>query len=260
MTIGVFDSGLGGLSVLRHLQRELPDESFLYVADSAHAPYGNKTEFYIQQRCLLIADFLFEQNVSAIVVACNTATAAAIAMIRERLEIPVIAIEPALKPASLATKTGRVGVLATASTLQSKQYKSLKQKFSDDVEYFEQAAHGLVELVEAGLVNDEKTNQLLEQYLQPMLKQGVDTIVLGCTHYPFLQPLIERIVGNAAVVIDTGAAIAEQLKKVLSEQQQSLCSPKNNQDRYFSSSDVSYSQQMIERLLQKRVDVEKLPV
>jgi len=260
MAIGVFDSGLGGLSVLRHLQRELSDESFLYVADSAHAPYGDKAELYIQQRCLLIADFLSEQEVSAIVVACNTATAAAVAMIRERLDIPVIAIEPALKPAALSTKTGCIGVLATASTLQSKQYKNLQQKFSDDIEYFEQAAHGLVELVEAGLINDEKTHQLLEQYLQPMLKQGVDTIVLGCTHYPFLQPLIEYIVADAAVVIDTGAAIAEQLKKVLSEHQLSAHSEKANQDRYFSSSDTVYSQKMIERLLQKRVNVEKLPV
>lgn len=260
MTIGVFDSGLGGLSVLRHLKQQLKDETFFYVADSANAPYGDKTESFIQQRCLSISDFLSAHQVSAIVIACNTATAAAVEMVRQRLDIPVIAIEPALKPASLITKTGKIGVLATASTLQSKQYKNLLNKFTDGMCCYEQAAHGLVEQVEAGLLDNTKTQKLLLKYLQPMLNEGVDSIVLGCTHYPFLIPAIKQIVGNDVAVIDTGAAIAEQLKTVLAEGNVQSSVINMQQDRYFSSANRSHAQEMVAMLLGLHVEVEKLSV
>ncbi|MDH5425269.1 MAG: glutamate racemase [Gammaproteobacteria bacterium] len=260
MTIGVFDSGVGGLSVLKHLKQQLNNESFIYVADSANAPYGDKTEAFIQQRCLRISEFLSEQQVSAIVVACNTATAAAVKQIREALDIPVVAIEPALKPASLLTKTGKIGVLATMSTLQSKHYNDLLAQYTENVECYEQAAHGLVEQVEAGLLQDTRTLQLLQQYLQPMIKQGVDCIVLGCTHYPFLMNPIEGVVGKNVTVIETGAAIAERLKKILADTAGYTPSRGQSRDRYFSSSDTQHAKNMIALLMGLDVEVEMLPV
>lgn len=260
MTIGVFDSGLGGLSVLRHLKQQLKHESFLYVADSANAPYGDKDEAYIQQRCLQISDFIFSHQVSAIVVACNTATAAAVEMIRDRLVIPVVAIEPGLKPACLTTASGNIGVLATASTLQSSAYKKLLKKHVTNVNCYEQAADGLVEQVEAGLLDDIQTRELLQEYLQPMLSNGVDTIVLGCTHYPFLLPVIEGIVGNDVNIIDTGAAVAEQLKSVLNKKTNSCAAIKVQRDRYFSSANTQHSEEMISRLLGITVKVEALKI
>lgn len=260
MAIGVFDSGLGGLSVLSHLKKHLRHESFIYVADSANAPYGDKSEDFIQQRCLSISKFLSKNKITAIVVACNTATAAAVELIRDNLDIPVVAIEPALKPASFQTKTGKVGVLATASTLNSSQYKNLLNKFSNHVDYYEQAAHGLVEQVESGQLNNLKTQALLEQYLNPMLKTGIDCVVLGCTHYPFLLPAIKKIVGENVCVIDTGAAIAEQLSNVLNDIQVSTLSTSKQHDRYFSSADINNTKEMIEVLLGLEVEVEKLPI
>lgn len=260
MTIGVFDSGLGGLSVLRHLKQQIKYESFIYVADSANAPYGDKSESFIQQRCLSIADFLSNHNISALVVACNTATAAAVELIRNSLDIPVVAIEPALKPASINTKTGKVGVLATASTLQSEQYKNLLFKFTKSVDYYEQAAHGLVEQVEAGQLDNINTQKLLRQYLNPMLKEGVDSIVLGCTHYPFLLPEIKKIVGNNVEIIDTGAAVAEQLSNVLSKDEASNQFMARDNDRYFTSADREHAEVMVEKLLGLKVKVESLPL
>ncbi|MDH5393837.1 MAG: glutamate racemase [Gammaproteobacteria bacterium] len=259
MTVGVFDSGIGGLSVLKHLKKQLPDEHFIYVADSYNAPYGNKSEAFIKQRCLGICRFLLEQQVSVIVVACNTATAAAVKTIRESIDIPVVAIEPALKPASLKTRTGKVGVLATASTLQSQQYLKLVSRYADNVSCFEQAAHGLVEQVEAGRLDDEETYRLLRQYMQPMLQQGVDSIVLGCTHYPFLLNAIQNIAGESVAIIDTGSAVAEQLKRILSQ----LDKPLQNSAQehvYYSSGDIMHAQKMIELLVGQRVKVKALAV
>ncbi len=260
MAIGVFDSGLGGLSILRHLKKQLTHESFIYVADSANAPYGDKSELFIQQRCLSIADFLSCHHITALVVACNTATAAAVELIRNRLDIPVVAIEPALKPASIMTKSGKIGVLATASTLQSTQYQSLLDKYTTDIVCFEQAAHGLVEKVEAGQLNHAATEELLRQYLNPMMNEGVDCIVLGCTHYPFLLPVIRNIVGNDIEIIDTGVAVAEQLNSVISEDT-SFCSAANEaQDKYFSSANKEHAKEMINMLLGLNVEVESLPI
>lgn len=260
MAIGVFDSGLGGLSVLRHLKNQLSHESFIYVADSANAPYGDKSEWFIQQRCLSIADFLSSHHITALVVACNTATAAAVELIRNRLDIPVVAIEPALKPASIMTKSGKIGVLATASTLQSTQYQSLLEKFSGHVVCFEQAAHGLVEKVEAGQLNHTATEELLRQYLNPMMNEGVDCIVLGCTHYPFLLPVIRNIVGNNIEIIDTGVAVAEQLNSVINKKKLFCSAANETQDKYFSSANKEHAKEMIDTLLGLNVEVETLPI
>lgn len=229
--IGVFDSGVGGLSVLRHLRDLLPAENFLYVADSGYAPYGERSPEFIRERSLHIADFLVEKNIKALVVACNTATAAAVQMLRERLSIPVIAMEPGIKPAVEITQSKVVGVLATAGTLESARFYSLVNRYAGDVEIVTQPCAGLVERIEANDLSSESTLALLRGYLDPLLKRGADVIVLGCTHYPFLRQQIEQIartqiekivreqieniVGSQIAIIDTGPAVAKELKRRL---------------------------------------------
>jgi len=217
--IAVFDSGVGGISVLKHIHHLLPNEHLIYVADSLNAPYGNKSTSEIKTRCFTIADFLIEKNVKALVVACNTATAAAIDSMRAQYSLPIIGMEPAVKPAAEASKTGVIGVLATTGTLKSVQFSALLESYGRNVEVVTQACIGLVECIERGELNDESTRVLLLQYCQPLLDEGADTIVLGCTHYPLLKPLIQELVGENVVLIDTGAAVANQLKSRLLEQQ-----------------------------------------
>jgi len=259
MKIGVFDSGLGGLSVLRHLRSALPKAGFLYIADSINAPYGNKNDAFIAERSLAISEFLLQQQVSAIVVACNTATAAAVQLIRQQSPVPVVAIEPALKPAAKLSQSKKIGVLATESTLKSEKYQSLMSRVADNIYCYQQAAHGLVEQVEAGVIDEAMTRQLLKQYLLPMLEKGVDTIVLGCTHYPFLIPVIRQLVGEELNIIDTGRAVSEQLLRVLAEENQSA-NHDIKQHRFFSSGDLLHAENMIEHLLGEKVNVEPLTV
>ena len=209
--IGVLDSGVGGISVLKHIHSLLPHEALRYVADSKYAPYGNKTPEQIQSRCFEIADFLIAQDIKALVVACNTATAAAIDAMREKYCLPIIGMEPAVKPAAAATKNGIIGVLATVGTLKSAQFAALLESYGRNVEVVTQACIGLVECIERGELDTENTSELVKQYCQPLLDEGADTIVLGCTHYPLVRSLIERIIGPNVVLIDTGAAAASQL-------------------------------------------------
>ncbi len=220
--IGVFDSGVGGISVLKHLHALLPNESLMYVADSLHAPYGNKSPDEIRARCFEIADFLIAQHVKAIVVACNTATAAAISAMREKynalgLNLPIIGMEPAVKPAAAATKNGVIGVLATVGTLKSAQFAALLASYGQEVQVVTQSCPGLVECVEMGALNDAQTFDLVKQYCAPLLAAGADTIVLGCTHYPFLQSMIQQVVGEGVILIETGLAVAKQLQHRLEE-------------------------------------------
>jgi glutamate racemase len=216
--IGVFDSGVGGLSVLRHIRSLLPHEDLLYVADSVHAPYGNKSQEFIRERAVTLADFLVAQGAKALVVACNTATAAAIESLRQQYDLPIIGMEPAVKPAAAATKTGVIGILATVGTLQSAQFAALLEHYGQTVTVVTQACHGLVECIERGELETDKTRSLLAEYLKPLLEAQADTIVLGCTHYPFVRPLIEDIAGREVTLIDTGAAVARQLQTRLIEQ------------------------------------------
>lgn len=211
--IGIFDSGVGGLSVLRHIRAELPHEELLYVADSAHAPYGGKSPQLIQTRSLALAEFLVAQGAKALVVACNTATAAAIGMLRARFSLPVIGMEPAVKPAVAATRSGVVGVLATTGTLKSAQFAALLENYGRNVRVVTQGCPGLVECVERGDLEASKTRELLRVYLEPLLAEGADTLVLGCTHYPFLRPLIEELTEGKVSLIDTGAAVARQVRR-----------------------------------------------
>ncbi|HSH54869.1 MAG TPA: glutamate racemase [Methylotenera sp.] len=215
--IGVLDSGVGGISVLKHIHSLLPHEQLLYVADSKYAPYGSKTQDEIRARCFEIADFLIAKNVKALVVACNTATAAAIDELRTRYTLPIIGMEPAVKPAAEASKNGIIGVLATVGTLKSAQFAALLESYGRNVKVVTQACVGLVECIERGELNSNSTLELIQRYCKPLLNEGADTIVLGCTHYPFVKPLIMQVVGENVTLIDTGAAVAKQLQKRLQE-------------------------------------------
>ncbi|OYY50194.1 MAG: glutamate racemase [Methylophilaceae bacterium 17-44-8] len=221
--IGVMDSGVGGISVLKHIHALLPHEHLIYVADSAHAPYGNKSQDEIKKRCFAVADFLIAQEIKALVVACNTATAAAINDLRAKYALPIIGMEPAVKPAAAASKNGIIGVLATVGTLKSAQFAALLESYGRNVEVVTQGCIGLVECIERGELDTEHTQHLLQQYCAPLLAEGADTIVLGCTHYPFVRHLIEKIVGESVSIIDTGAAVANHVNTIM--QTQSLSTP-----------------------------------
>ncbi|MFS2138065.1 glutamate racemase [Duganella sp. Dugasp56] len=220
--IGVFDSGVGGLSVLRHIRAQLPNEDLIYFADSGHAPYGEKTEQYVVDRSLAIAAFLLERGAKALVVACNTATVAAIKAVRARYpDLPVVGVEPGLKPAAAATRNGKVGVLATARTLKGEKFLQLREQISaaSKAEFLLQPAVGLVDQIELGDLQTPMIDSMLEKYVAPLLEQGADTLVLGCTHYPFVQTGIERVLRDHGrqdvVLIDTGDAVARQLVRLL---------------------------------------------
>ena len=215
--IGVFDSGVGGISVLRDIRRLLPGEDLFYVADSAHAPYGDKTREEIEARSVAITEFLLGHRAKAIVLACNTATGAAVEALRARFSVPVVAMEPAVKPAAASTKTGVVGVMATNGTLGSRSFARLHERFGSEVNILVQPCPGLVERVEAGDLSGGETRALVEKYLFPLLAQQVDTLVLGCTHYPFLAPLIQEIAGPAVSLIDPSPAVARELHRRLAQ-------------------------------------------
>lgn len=243
--IGIFDSGVGGLSVLRHIRAELPHEALLYVADSAHAPYGGKTPQLIQARSLALAEFLLEQGAKALVVACNTATAAAIGMLRERFDLPVIGMEPAVKPAVAATRSGVVGVLATTGTLKSAQFAALLENYGRNVRVVTQGCPGLVECVERGELEAPRTRALLAGYIQPLLDAGADTLVLGCTHYPFLRPLIEELTEGGVALIDTGAAVARQVRRRVEEAALATSSGSPGNVFFWTSGDLVQSREVI---------------
>ena len=213
--IGVFDSGLGGISVLCEIHRLLPQESLIYVADSAHAPYGSKTSDYIRERSQYIAHFLLQQRVKVLVVACNTATVHAVDFLRETLPIPVVGIEPAVKPAARMTQTGVVGVLATQQTVNSPRLQQLIRDHAGAVQVLTQACPGLVEHVEAGDFSSTAVRQLLKHYTLPLLEAGADTLVLGCTHYPFLSELIHEVTHGRMTVLETSTPVTHQLMRVL---------------------------------------------
>lgn len=222
--VGIFDSGLGGLSVLRHVRRLLPHETLVYAADSAFAPYGGKDEAVVLARTVAMADFLAAQGVKALVIACNTATAGAIVEIRKRYPaLPVVGVEPGLKPAALQTRSGTVGVLATERTLASRRFMALEAQVgeSSGVRFIGQPCPGLAGQVEQGALRSPATMALVRRFVGPLIAAGADTLVLGCTHYPFLITQIESAARQAGAtrlaIIDTGDAVARQLAKVLAK-------------------------------------------
>lgn len=256
--VAVFDSGVGGISVLKHIHRVLPAEHLIYLADSKYAPYGNKTPAAIQARCFEIADFLIARNAKVLVVACNTATAAAIDAMRERYPLPIIGMEPAVKPAAEASKNGIIGVLATTGTLKSAQFAALLESYGRNVKVVTQACVGLVECVERGDLDSAATFKLLQQYCQPLLDEGADTIVLGCTHYPLLKALIEKIVGTDIVLIDTGAAVANQLKQRLIAEDLQSTRMQDGNVLFWTNSPAAEASQVITQLWGKAAAVKFL--
>ena len=259
--IGVLDSGVGGISVLKHIHALLPHENLMYVADSKYAPYGNKTPAEITARCFEIADFLIAKDVKALVVACNTATAASIDAMRDKYSLPIIGMEPAVKPAAEASKNGVIGVLATVGTLKSAQFAALLESYGRNVKVVTQACVGLVECIERGELNTPETKALIRQYCLPLLAEGADTIVLGCTHYPFVKDVIREIVGKEISLIDTSAAVAKQLKRQLEEKdllsisQEKLASHQKPKVDFWTNSEAENVQQVIEALWGKRTEV-----
>ena len=220
--IGVFDSGVGGLSVLRALRAQLPRENFVYLSDAAHAPYGERTDDYVSARALRVADYLITQHgVKALVVACNTATAAAIQVLRARWPtLPIVGIEPALKPAAAASQTKRVGVMATRSTLQSAKFKTLLDSLQGQAEFVVQACDGLAAAIENG--DDKTTQALCETYVRAMGDFGrqagqMDQLVLGCTHYPLVSDVLQSLVGAGVDLLEAGAPVSLQTRRVLSQ-------------------------------------------
>ncbi|MDB5982500.1 MAG: glutamate racemase [Pseudomonas sp.] len=235
--IGVFDSGVGGLSVLNEIRSLMPNESLLYVADCGHIPYGEKTPEFIRQRCVVMAEFFQQQGAKALVLACNTATVAGVADLRERYpDWPIVGMEPAVKPAAAATRSGVVGVLATTGTLQSAKFAALLDRFAVDVQVVTQPCPGLVELIETGDLVSPTIRNLLRSYVEPLLAAGCDTIILGCTHYPFLKPLLREMVPESISLIDTGGAVARQLQRLLT-QRELLASGPALDTRFWTSAD-----------------------
>ena len=215
--IGIMDSGSGGLSVFREIRKVLPQERYVYFADNAHCPYGSKTTEYIQDRLRRITNYFLWRGASAMVLACNTATAAAIEMLRREYPIPFVGMEPAVKPAALGTRTGVIGVLATAGTLKSSKYLDTRGLYESDVRIAEHVGKGFVELVESLELDTPHAEQTVRDSLQPLLDEGADIIVLGCTHYPFLLPLMRRTAPPDVRFIDPAPAVARRLKDVLEQ-------------------------------------------
>ena len=258
ITLGVFDSGVGGLSVLHHIHQQIPQAQLIYVADSGHVPYGDKSPEYVTKRSHALTKFLIGQGAQAIVIACNTATAAAAASLRDHFKLPIIGMEPAVKPAVSATKSAVVGVLATIGTLESARFAALLEKYAGKVQIVTQGCPGLVEQVEKGELHSAETRELVQRYTAPLLQQGADTLILGCTHYPFLVPVIEQVVGNHIALIDTGAAVARHLQRRVQaeivDRGDGIASSK-----FYTSGEADKAARIMSILWGKEISVQTLP-
>ncbi len=255
--IGVFDSGVGGLSVLKAIRAAMPNEDLVYVADSGHAPYGDQSESHITQRTMTVGRWLAEQGVKAITIACNTATVVAAKTLREQTHLPVVAIEPAIKPAVSLTQTGVIGVLATSQTVQSASVARLIALYAGDKKVLLQACPGWVEQVEMADLNSLQTEQWVRQYVEPLLAQGADTLVLGCTHYPFLSDVIQRVAGKSVSLIDPADAVARELSRRLSEH--AADPARKGRVQFFTSgNDVQQAQVVMSHLWPEPLTVQSL--
>lgn len=246
--IGVFDSGVGGLSVLTALRQVLPQEDFLYLADSAHAPYGEKSPDYIRARCFALCDFLLRKGVKAIVIACNTATAVALPALRAHYAMPIIALEPAVKPAVAASRCHEIGVLATARTLESRHFLDLAARFADQAHIISQPCPRLVTLLEAGEEHSPAMQTAVQEYVAPLLAAGADALVLGCTHFVFLRDQIAAAAGDAVTLHDSGAGVARVLQRRLEAQQTLRPRHEAGLLRFLSSAATERMQGLMARL------------
>lgn len=254
--IGIFDSGVGGISVLRAIRELMPEESIVYFGDQEHVPYGSRSMEQIQSFSEAITWFLLEQGAKIIVVACNTASAAALKYLRGKFPaVQFVGMEPAIKPAAEHTKTGKVGVLATPATFQGALYASVVERFANGVELFQDTCPGLVQQIERGNLAGEETKRILENALQPMLQQSIDTVVLGCTHYPFVIPLIQQIVGEDVRVIDPAPAVARQTARLL--EAEGMRSKSGGQIKLYTSADPEALEALLPVLLGESTEVRR---
>jgi glutamate racemase len=247
--IGVFDSGLGGLSVVREIRLRLPHEELVYIADSAYCPYGGRTLEEIRERSVAVTEALLEHNAKLIVIACNTASGAAIDHLRHSFTVPIVGLEPALKPAALSSKSGRIAVLATPATLRTERFHRLIDKHGAEVEVLRIPCPGFVELVESGEIAGEKAMAKIGEVLEPLRDTGVDRVVLGCTHYPFLRESIAAVVGDGVEILDSGAAVARQVERVLKEKHLLSDSREAGQLTLYTTGDPDTVESVAQRLL-----------
>lgn len=249
--IGVFDSGVGGLSVLAELQKLLPMETFIFVADQANVPYGGKTKEEIEILTDKILGFLVSKNVKAVVVACNTATVYAIDYLRQKYQVPIIGTVPVIKTIASISKTKKTAVFSTPATSKSDYLTSLIEKFADGVMVYKVGGTGLEELIEEGKLEDLETDKVLHESLEPLLKKNVDAIALGCTHYPFLRKKIQEIVGPNIAVVDSGGAVARRTKAIL--ENNGILASKKNEDIFFTTGDKEKFKMVAQKLLEKKL-------
>ena len=257
--IGIYDSGVGGLTVLRAVRSLLPDEDLIYFADQANVPYGNRSLNEVRGLAEGAASFFISQGAKLIVIACNTASAAALKHLRGLFpDYPFVGMEPAVKPAAEQTLSGKVGVLATPSTFQGELYASVVERFAHDVQLYQATCPGLVQQIENGHLNTPQTRKILEDALEPMLQEGVDTLVMGCTHFPFVIPLISEIAGGKVNVIDPAPAIARQVKRVW--ETRGLLSERKRAGEmvFWTSGDAEKMQVLLPKLITVEAEVEQL--
>lgn len=251
--IGMFDSGLGGLSVLREVRSLLPAEHVLYVADSAWCPYGVRPEAEIRARSVAVAREIVAAGAKILIVACNTATSVALPSLRARLPVPVVGLVPAVKPAAATSRNRRIGVLATPRTVAGERLEALIREFANDVEVHVQAAPGLADLVEAGHLSGPSVEVAVATFVRPLARHGVDTIVLGCTHYPFLRESIQRVAGPAVNVIDSGNAVARRTEHLLRQQNMLADKGRTGIVTIFTSGDTAHVGTTASRLLEEAI-------
>lgn len=257
--IGIFDSGVGGISVLRAIREQMSEESVLYFGDQAHIPYGPRPMQQIRDFSEEITRFLLEQDAKIIVVACNTASAAALKHLRETFpDVQFVGMEPAVKPAAEHTHTGKVGVLATPATFQGALYASVVERFAKDVELFPSTCPGLVQQIEQGNLDGKETRQILEKALLQMLEKNIDTIVLGCTHYPFVIPLIQRIVGNGVRVIDPAPAVAKQTRRLIESRGIRNKSGAKGEVKFYTSGNPEELKSLLPMLLEESGEIRRV--
>ena len=255
--VGVFDSGVGGLSVLREIEALMPNENIIYFGDQGHVPYGPRPMEQIQDFSEGITRYLLAQHAKIIVVACNTASAAALTYLRQTFpDVQFVGMEPAVKPAAEKTQTGKVGVLATPATFQGALYASVVERFANGVELFQNTCSGLVQQIEVGNLDGAETRKILEDALHPMLEKNIDTVVLGCTHYPFVIPLIEKIVGEKVRVIDPAPAVAKQVNRLLEAGGMMNQDKQDGKIRFITSGEADSAKSIIKVLLEVTGDVE----
>ena len=254
--IGIFDSGVGGLSVLREVRRTLPGEDLIYLADQAHVPYGERSREDVLEYAQGIIRFFIREGVKLVIIACNTASAAALAELRQIYPaLPFVGMEPAVKPAAKETSTGVVGVLATPATFQGDLYASTVERFAKGVKILQDTCPGLVAEIEGGRRDGHRARQILEHALGPMLDQGVDEVVLGCTHYPFVIPLIQEIAGDGVEVIDPAPAVARQAGRLLADYDLGTSSPGRGRIRFFTTGRPEAFSRILEDLLGLQAEV-----